>query len=368
MKKLAMLLGVVFLVLVAAINYSLTSKSYVSAINDEKVITYFHGEGCPHCAEVDSWMDSRDIEKKYPIDNREIYNNGNNATFFNEMMDRLAVPLDQRGVPAVVIGDTVLVGDKSIIDNFKKDADKYLNTTDTKVGDDVTRNTTPYSKEKLTIWVLVSASLVDAINPCAFAVLIILLTTILLKRNKKTALLSGFSFSLAIFISYVLMGLGLYGAISAAGISDLITNIVGILALILGVLNLKDYFWYGKITLIEVPRKWRPAMIGLIQKTTNPIGVFFVGLIVSLFLLPCTSGPYIVVLGLLAQNPLDAQAIGYLILYNLIFVSPMILITIAAYNGLNVEKLEKTRKNNLRLLHLIAGCILVSLGLYVLFI
>ncbi len=198
--------------------------------------------------------------------------------------------------------------------------------------------------------------------------MIILLTTILLKRNKKTALLSGFSFSLAIFISYVLMGLGLYGAISAAGISDLITNIVGILALILGVLNLKDYFWYGKITLIEVPRKWRPAMIGLIQKTTNPIGVFFVGLIVSLFLLPCTSGPYIVVLGLLAQNPLDAQAIGYLILYNLIFVSPMILITIAAYNGLNVEKLEKTRKNNLRLLHLIAGFILVSLGLYVLFI
>jgi cytochrome c biogenesis protein CcdA/glutaredoxin len=339
--------------------------------NSTKKIIYFHGNGCPHCATVDSWFEQENIFERFPIDDREIYNNKENALYFNEILSNLNIPLSERGVPALVVGNKLIVGDKPIIDSFYAEVTAYLEQDDnynqpTKVEGNEKAESTDF-KDELSIWIIISASIVDAINPCAFAVLIILLTTILLKRDKKTALASGLSFSLSIFISYVLMGLGLYGAINATSITEIITIVVGFMAILLGLLNLKDFFWYGKVTLIEVPRNWRPKMIELINKTTGPVGAFLVGFLVSLFLLPCTSGPYIVVLGLLAQNPLDNTAIAYLLLYNIIFVLPMLIITIAVYKGLDVKKLEQKRKNNLKNLHLIAGLILLTLGIYVLF-
>ena len=372
--SLLILLGAVFTLLGFS---NVASAQLINRQEDTpKTLIYFHGNGCPHCANVDRWFDQENIFERYPVEDREIYNNRDNALYFNEVLSELGVPLSERGVPALVVGEKLIVGDKPIIDSFYSEVNTYLGLNndastppvESNNNEDIEATESNKSDNNLSIWIIISASIVDAINPCAFAVLIILLTTILIKHNKKTALASGLSFTLSIFISYVLMGLGLYGAINVTGVTELITNIVGVLAIVLGLLNLKDFFWYGKFTLIEVPRSWRPKMIGLINKTTSPAGAFFVGFLVSLFLLPCTSGPYIVVLGLLAQNPLDATAIFYLILYNVIFVLPMIIITIGAYKGLDVKKLEKKRKNNLKNLHLIAGIILLTLGIYVLFL
>ena len=100
---------------------------------------------------------------------------------------------------------------------------------------------------------------------------------------------------------------------------------------------------------------------------TNPIGAFLIGLLVSLFLLPCTSGPYAVILGMLATKITFTSAVFYLILYNLIFVLPMLVVVFAMYWGLSPEKAEDWRKNKIRLLHLIAGVILVALGIVILF-
>lgn len=191
------------------------------------------------------------------------------------------------------------------------------------------------------------------------------MTSILATGNARKALKAGLAFSLSIFISYFFMGLGLYKALSLGGISDIFFKIVGWLAVILGLLNLKDYFWYGKGVLMEVPLSWRPAMKGLIKSVTDPKGAFFIGFLVSLFLLPCTSGPYIVILGMLAKRVLDIKAISYLLLYNLIFVSPMVLISFAVYRGFDPNKAEEIRQKRLRLLHLIAGVVMIGMGLII---
>lgn len=217
--------------------------------------------------------------------------------------------------------------------------------------------------EGLTIPAVVGAAFVDAINPCAFAVLIILMTTVLARSNKKKALYAGLCFSLAVFISYFLMGVGLFSALRATGATRIFYIIVTVLAYLLGILNIKDYYWYGKGILMEVPRKWRPSMKGLIQKVTSPSGAFIVGFLVSLFLLPCTSGPYIIILGLLADQATKFSGLMYLLLYNLIFVFPMVLITILVYKGLSTtERLEALRQKKLKILHLIAGIIMILLG------
>jgi cytochrome c biogenesis protein CcdA len=267
----------------------------------------------------------------------------------------------------VIIGNKVLVGDKPIIESFIPEANNFLEKRGT-----VTQNGQNTSKEEkiqkpdLTLAAVIAGSLVDAINPCEFAVLIILMTTILASGNARKALKAGLAFSLSIFISYLLMGLGLYKALSLGGVAGGFFKIVGFLAIILGVLNLKDYFWYGKGFLMEVPMSWRPRLKNLIGSVASPGGAFAIGFLVSLFLLPCTSGPYIVILGMLAKKVFDAQAIAYLLLYNLIFVSPMVLISLAVYKGFDPAKAEEIRQKRLRTLHLIAGIVMIAMGTVIL--
>ena len=217
---------------------------------------------------------------------------------------------------------------------------------------------------------VVGAAALDAINPCEFAILILLMGSLLLNEGqRKKALRTGLSFVAAVFIAYFAMGLGILQFIRSytLSFSGYFYNIVGGLAIILGLLNIKDYFWYGGGGfLMEVPLSWRPKMHKLIMNVTSPIGGFIIGLLISLFLLPCTSGPYVVILGMLATKATFVTALGYLIFYNLIFIAPMLAIVLAMYFGLPPEKAEAWRKAKLRLLHLIAGVVLVTLGVVIL--
>ncbi len=313
--------------------------------------TLYYGEGCPHCALVKEYMSSHNISG---IILKELYHNSDNAREFNEYCDENNIPLMMRGVPFLITptGD-YYVGDKDIISFFENNYTSPRSTPET----DNQSNTT------LTIPLLIGAALVDAINPCAFAVLLILMTTILSTGKKKKALSAGLFFSAAIFISYFLMGLGLYSVIATHKISSWFSIFIGVFAIIIGLFNIKDYFWYGKGFLMEVPLSWRPKLQSLIKSITSPIGAFFIGFLVSLFLLPCTSGPYLVVIGMLGVKETFIKAFWLLVLYNLIFVVPMVLITFATYCGMNVEKAENERKSHLRLLHLIAGIIMLIMGI-----
>ena len=105
-------------------------------------------------------------------------------------------------------------------------------------------------------------------------------------------------------------------------------------------------------------------MKALLRGVTSVPGAFLVGFAVSLFLLPCTSGPYLVILGLLSKTATQYLAVMLLLLYNLIFILPMLIITLAIYFGFTTtEKAEEWRQKRLKSLHLIAGVILLLLGI-----
>jgi cytochrome c biogenesis protein CcdA len=218
--------------------------------------------------------------------------------------------------------------------------------------------------KRLTLPAVITGALVDSINPCEFAVLIILLTTILAAGGRKRALFAGLAFAAAIYISYFLMGLGLFSAIAASGLTRTFYIVMAFVAIIVGVFNLKDYFWYGRWFKMEVPDSWRPKMKMLLKSVTSVPGAFLIGIVISLFLLPCTSGPYIVILGLLAESTTRAGAIPLLLLYNLIFILPMLIITFAIYFGITTtEKAEEWRTRKLKVLHLIAGVVIILIGI-----
>ncbi len=219
--------------------------------------------------------------------------------------------------------------------------------------------------EQLTWSALVGAAAVDSINPCTLAVQLILLSTIILAGKRLRVLGAGLAFTVAIYVSYFLMGLGIYSAIQATGIARVFYYVVIVIALVVGVLSIKDYFAYKPgVLAVEIPLRWRAPLKKLISSVTSIPGAAFVGLFCSLFLLPCSSGPYLVILGLLAKASTRLKAIPLLLIYNFIFVLPMIAITLLVFTGMTtVEKASKWREKYIKLLHLIAGVLMICLAL-----
>ena len=359
MRKIILMLTILLLI-APIISYAAEQEG-----NNEVVLFMFYGQGCPHCGKMELFLN--DLEGKYPtlkIERYEIYNNQENRALFENISK--AYDTEIVGVPAVFIDNKVVFGfSNSIGSSIENEIKKCLNEVCCSPRDKLEEfKCTGGIVGKLTIPAVISAAAVDAINPCAFAVLIILLTTILAAKSRKKALFAGLAFSLSIYIAYFLMGVGLFSAIQAAGLSHVFYAIVAVLAIFVGLFNLKDYLWYGKWFIMEVPRSWRPKMKALIRGVTSVPGAFIMGFVVSLFLLPCTSGPYIVILGLLANTATKNYAFMLLLLYNFIFIIPMIGITLAIYFGIaTTEKAEEWRASKLKTLHLIAGIIILLLGI-----
>jgi cytochrome c biogenesis protein CcdA/glutaredoxin len=338
------------------------SEPVILAEQESKNCLFF-STGCAHCGKVDKYFQENNILEQYNIEEKNISGDAKCAQEFNVICQDNGIPLGERGIPMLYFEGQCLMGDTPIIDFFKNK--EFQNPGKNNPGNEP-NNDPERDQMAITIPIVISGALVDAINPCEFAVLILLLTTILVHDNRKKSLQAGLAFSTSMFISYYLMGLGLYGVVATAGLSSTFMKIIGVLAILVGLFNLKDYFWYGKGFVMEVPLSWRPTMKKLIRSVTSPIGAFFVGFLVSLFLLPCTSGPYIVVMGMLGNTATFHTALWMLLLYNLIFISPMVLITLGVYKGLDPKKLEKTRMKNVKLLHLIAGIIMLGMGAVIL--
>lgn len=341
-------------------------------------ISMFYGNGCPHCSRLHNFL--QDMDTKYDIDvtEYEVYSNNENRQLLQKFADNFETEIS--GVPMLFIDDKVIVGfsdsigrtiENEIIRCSKKDCGRPIDKVRSSETTEITGDRSPAEsaqtteiKESLTISAVLTAAAVDAINPCAFAVLILLLTTILATDNKRRALFAGLAFTLSIFISYLLMGLGLYSAIQVTGLSHTFYIVVAILAILVGVFNMKDYFAYGKWFIMEVPISWRPKMKALLRGITSVPGAFMIGFVISLFLLPCTSGPYIVILGLLAHATTFTYALTLLVLYNFVFVIPMLVITLLIYFGITTTKqAEEWRSGKLKVLHLIAGILMLVVGI-----
>ena len=385
-------------------------------------VVLFHGNTCPHCHEVIEYLD--DLKSEYPqleVRDYEVYAERDNIPIFMEYA--AAYDVQAGAVPTLFIGDQGIIGaNKAVIaaaieecatngcpsaflaledvptppptpEPTSEPTPEPNATADPEESTDQPPLVEPHGQPAgaagqaadsgadqkeaaqdkknasgaLTLTAVISGAAVDAINPCAFAVLIILITTVLGSSNRRRAALAGLAFSASVFISYYLMGLGLYSAVAAAGVSRVFYIIVSILAILIGMFNLKDWLWYGKWFVMEVPLSWRPRMQKIIRGVTSIPGAFAIGFLISLFLLPCTSGPYVVILGLLAKSASRGAALWYLALYNLVFVSPMLVITALITLGVtSTEKAEAWRQSKLRFLHLIAGIIILTLGVVML--
>lgn len=220
------------------------------------------------------------------------------------------------------------------------------------------------------LMILLPAALADSINPCAFAILFIILSSIISQSgSKKRALYAGLAFTWSIFVSYYLMGIGLYKAFAFSGQFFYLQLIAAILAILIGLWNLKDYVWYKRFFTMEMPEFLKIASRKWIKKITSPTWAFFIGILISLFLLPCTGGPYLTVLSYLASESSSISTMGYLylLIYNIIFIIPFLIITFVVYLGMkDIAELKEYREYYTREIHLVVWILMFGLGLYLL--
>jgi hypothetical protein len=166
--------------------------------------------------------------------------------------------------------------------------------------------------------------------------------------------------------------LGIRSVLALSNLNNIyIYGAFGVFTIILGALNIKDYLSYGKFGFaMEVPKRWRPKMLGTMDKILFEFASipasFIAGVVVTAFLLPCITGPYFVA-GSLLRNLPTGTAILWLVYYNFLFVLPMLIITALVYMSFTtVEKAHAFRERNIERLHLIAGAMLLIVGIVIL--
>lgn len=224
--------------------------------------------------------------------------------------------------------------------------------------------------ETLTFGRITLLALADSVNPCAIAVLTMILVSILIAHpeKKRNVLFAGLSFVLAVFIGYMVYGTLIiqFFKIFADWLRESSVYVyrgLAVLAMVIGALNVKDFFRYKPGSFAtEMPIFMRSKVKKIISGIISPKGAFVIGFVVTLFLLPCTIGPYVVASGLLSELGF-LNAVPWLIYYNVLFVLPMLTITLLIYLGLaRVQDVSGWKERNIKKLHLIAGILLFVVG------
>lgn len=332
-------------------------------------LLFFYEHGCPECTRINVFLQKR-IKPHYPVEIKEyeIHEPGNANLLMDLARTYQAKDIFEKGTPAVFIGDQSFQGSSRAVQ--RKIEEGVRAAVRKKAVSPLSRVQGVNQKVKvinrITLPAVLSSAAVDSINPCACAVLVLLLGTILSSsgRKRRTVLGGGFAFTAACFISYFLMGFGLFAAIQVTGIQRYIYIAVAILAILIGIWNMKESFWQGQRLRIGVPKSWQPKLKRITSNIISVPGAFFMGLLISLFLLPCTSGPYVVIIGMLSHVATRAQAVLLLILYNIIFILPFIIITLAIGSGLTTTaRIEMWRQKNLSKFHSITGLVMFALGI-----
>ncbi|MEO0252093.1 MAG: hypothetical protein ABIM44_07645, partial [candidate division WOR-3 bacterium] len=229
--------------------------------------------------------------------------------------------------------------------------------------------------------IIIMAASVDAVNPCEFFILIVFLSLVAMRFGREAILKFGVAFSIAIFVAYFMMGIGIWKLIGYIREARIFVVILGlslgfrsVLNFIFGFLGLSIGFRETIGSLLNRRFKRVPKFISekvttqLRRFSNKPLSAFLTGIVTSIFLLPCTSGPYLIALSLIADLETQVQGLFLLTLYNSIIIVPFLVITLGIYLlKIKSSRLKKWFSTEQRWLNLISGLLMLALSVYLIF-
>ena len=371
---------------------------------DAKEITlyFFHGNGCPHCAEESKFLDS--IKEEYndlKIVEYEVWYNDENANLLKKVEE--AFDIRRSGVPTTVIGDSVITGYGTGTDSkIKRAIDYYLENDYTdqvqniingtfvkeeKPDDDFSKEEEKKDEElsiKLPIFgkvnlkniSLASAAvvigLVDGFNPCAMWILLFLLSVLVGMKDRKRMWIIGLTFLITSAFVYMLIMLSWLQIAVKMTTVIWIRNIIAVIALIGAFINLRSYIRTKDDSGCEVvDDKKRKTIFKRIRKFTSEkslflalIGVITLAVSVNLVELACSAGLPLVFTELLVLNDTSSMMrFTYTLLYILFFLIDDLIIFFIAMFTMQITGIS-TKYNKYS--HLIGGIIMLIVGILLL--
>lgn len=214
-----------------------------------------------------------------------------------------------------------------------------------------------------TLGVVLGSAAIDSINPCAIGVLILMMSVILTGgKSIGRMLLLGGLYIFAIFLTYLIAGLGLIYFLGSIPlfVTEYLSIIVGSVVIFAGLLEIKDFFWYGQGFSLHIPVVFTKRIEKLAKNTTVP-GVILLGAFVAGVELPCTGAPYLAIITILSLN-FNLTAFLLLVIYNMVFVLPLVVILLLVALGVKLQHVKKWKQESRGYMRLFIGLLLIGLG------
>jgi cytochrome c biogenesis protein CcdA len=318
-------------------------------------LAYFYQAGCRECDRTE--LDLRYLQERYSLTVAE-FDVREQSALSEWLGARAGVPEEKRlTAPAVFVGADALIGQeinaRSLEALVKKYATSGAPPTWENFDPTMARQSIVERFRSLGVFTVAAAGLIDGLNPCAFATIVFFISYLaFVGRQRWEVLAVGLAFTLGVFLTYLGVGVGLLKFMSSlpflSTVSRWVYGLTAALCLFLAAASLHDW-WQARRgqpeeMRLKLPlrlRRWINRVIreGAGLRAFVPVS-FFTGVVISVIELACTGQVYLpTIIFVLGVPGLQARAGLYLLLYNLVFILPLVVIFLLAYFGTTSQQL-----------------------------
>jgi cytochrome c biogenesis protein CcdA/glutaredoxin len=353
-------------------------------------VAYLRQGGCQKCGRVERMLSA--LQRRAPHVTVQWFDLSlPENKVLAEAMGRYAGLSEERRLvaPSIFVGQDALVGQEIGEAALRALVEKYSVSGARPIWEIVAGDTSSAVHSiverfrGLGLFTVMLAGLIDGINPCAFATIVFLLSYLaFMGRTRREVLMAGLAFTVAVAITYFSMGLGLFQFLRRLTFLSLLSRVVYALATVM-VLTLSALSFYD-FTLIrrgrqpadmklQLPLFLKRRIHAAIRRQSKSgrlaIGAFLTGVVVSVLELACTGQVYLpTIVFVTGIEGLKAHAILYLLIYNVLFVLPLVIIFMVSYLGVSSRQIGAAMERHMDRVKLILGFLFLLLGVLLLFI
>ena len=360
-------------------------SSDLAADQDKDVFYFFYSYKCPHCIEAHPFIEN--LKKEYPqiiFKDLEVMKVPENRELFKKMIGKLGI--QGGGVPTFIFNGKFVVGFQSGHHDKLIRQMIDINMSDHKKESCQSEDCKECKENMIDIPILgkIDAKMVslpsftfiigllDGINPCAMWVLMFLLTLLVNAKSRKKLIMVGTVFVVSSAVVYFLFMTAWLNIFTFMGVSQYVTIALGILALLMGLINIKEFFFFKKGISLMIPEKAKPKLFEKMRKIMNNssflisfLGTVTLAFFVNLIELGCTIGlPAIYTRVLSIQQISTSVKYLYMALYNAYYVIPLAVIVALFVFTMGKYRFEE---RHAKILKLISGILMITLGAILVF-
>ena len=341
-------------------------------------LAYFYSSGCKKCGRAEHMLLA--LQRRYPnLTVREYDLSLEENKILAEAMGRRCGLSEHRRLvaPSLFFGQDALVGDEIREARVRALVEEYQAVAGGEpIWEMVAADTSQAARgivqrfQTLSVMTVIAGGLIDGINPCAFATIIFFISYLaFVGRQKREVLLVGISFTMAVFLTYLAIGLGLFHFLRGLAFLNLLSQIIyGLAAALVFVLGLVSLYDYHLIRSghkpselkLQLPLFLKRRIHSTIRERSRSghlmVGAVGSGVIISVLELACTGQVYLpTIVFVMGVSELKSHAFFYLLIYNLLFVFPLALIFLVSYMGVTSKQMSALLETHLDKVKLVLG-------------